>query len=49
MYSLYKEYGDEFKKSINDDTNGRIEFLEVYYYVIFTFIIFMFLYYLNII
>ena len=49
MGSIYKKIKDEFKKSVEDDTNGRIEFLEVYYYIIFTFIIFNFLYYLNII
>jgi len=49
MNSLYKKFKDEFKKSVEDDTNGRIEFLEVYYYIIFIFIIFMSLYYLNII
>jgi hypothetical protein len=45
MKSLYIEYN----KSINDDTNGRIEFLEEYYYITFTVIIFMLIYYLNII
>ena len=43
-----KTFKEEYRKSIEDDTNGRIEFLEVYY-IIFTFIIFILLYYLNII